>query len=69
MADEQHDEHRRLAQLRQLEEERRTRTVAADLRLRQQERQAQEEPALAEAPAAEAQHYAELPRHSYTGIR
>ncbi|MFJ9580780.1 hypothetical protein ACIRQF_30870 [Streptomyces sp. NPDC101191] len=69
MAEEQHDEHRRLAQLRQLEEERRTRTVAADLRRRQQERQAQDEAALADAPAAEAQHYAQLPRHSHTGIR
>ncbi|MER5372665.1 hypothetical protein [Streptomyces sp. NPDC002553] len=69
MADEQHDEPRRLAQLRQLAEERRTRKVAADLRQRQQERQAQDEAALAAAPAAEEQHYAQMPRHSHTGIR
>ncbi|MFF7115634.1 hypothetical protein ACFY91_25440 [Streptomyces albogriseolus] len=69
MADEQHAEHTRLAQLRQLDEQRRTRKVAEDLRLRQQERQSQDEAAMAAAPAAEEQHYAQLPRHSHTGIR
>ncbi|MFI0813569.1 hypothetical protein [Streptomyces echinatus] len=69
MADEQHDEHTRLAQLHQLDDQRRTRKVVEDLRLRQQERQSQDEAAMAAAPAGEERHYAQLPRHSHTGIR
>ncbi|MFF7953720.1 hypothetical protein [Streptomyces griseorubiginosus] len=67
MADEQHDEHTRLAQLRQLDEQRRTRKVAEDLRLRQRERQSPDE--ATSAVAAMEGHYAQLPRHSHTGIR
>ncbi|MGW6203727.1 hypothetical protein ACWF9B_08785 [Streptomyces sp. NPDC055089] len=53
----------------QQEEERRKRKVVADLRLQQQERQAHDEARQAEVSSAEEQHYAQLPRHSYTGIR
>ncbi|MCQ1577085.1 hypothetical protein [Streptomyces parvus] len=63
------EEHRRQARLRDQEEERRARKVAADLRLQQQERQAQDEARLTEMPPAVEQHYAQLPRQSYTGIR
>lgn len=63
------EEHRRQARLRDQEEERRARKVAADLRLQQQERQAQDEARMTEVPPAAEQHYAQLPRQSYTGIR
>ncbi|MFJ5952248.1 hypothetical protein [Streptomyces noursei] len=63
------EEFRRQARLREQDEERRTRKVAGDLRLRQQERQAQEEARQTEVAPVEDQHYAQLPRHSYTGIR
>ncbi|WP_440580996.1 hypothetical protein [Streptomyces sp. PT19] len=63
------EEHRRQARLRDQEEERRARKVAADLRLKQQERQAQHEGRLTEVRPAAEQHYAQLPRPSYTGIR
>ncbi|MGC5263968.1 hypothetical protein ACPXCO_23415 [Streptomyces cyaneofuscatus] len=63
------EEHRRQAILREQDEARRTRKVAADLQLQRQERQAQDEARLAEAAPAEEQHYAQLPRQSYTGIR
>lgn len=69
MEDERLEEFQRRARLRQQEEERRTRKADADLRLQQQEGQAQDEARLAEAPTAEEHHYAQLPRHSYTGIR
>ncbi|MFD8897517.1 hypothetical protein [Streptomyces ardesiacus] len=45
------------------------RKVTADLRLQQQERQAQDEARMTEVPPAAEQHYAQLPRQSYTGIR
>jgi predicted RecB family nuclease len=69
MEDERLKEYRRRARLREQDEERRRRKADADLRLQQQEGQAQDEARLAEAPTAEEQHYAQLPRHSYTGIR
>jgi hypothetical protein len=70
MEDARLEEFQRKARLREQEEEgRRTRKVAADLRLQQQERQAHDEARLAEASPAEEQHYAQLPGHSYTGIR
>ncbi|MCX4681587.1 hypothetical protein OG413_41025 [Streptomyces sp. NBC_01433] len=70
MEDTRLTEHQRKARLReQQEEERRTRKVVADLRLQQQERQAHDEARQAEVSSAEEQHYAQLPRHSYTGIR
>ncbi|MGW6145570.1 hypothetical protein [Streptomyces sp. NPDC055140] len=69
MEDERLEDHRRQARLREQEEERRRRKVAADLRLKQQGRQAQDEAHLAEASPAEEQHYAQLPRHTPTGIR
>ncbi|MFI1700334.1 hypothetical protein ACH419_30730 [Streptomyces bobili] len=69
MADERFEEFQRQAKLRELEEERRRRQVDADHRLQEQESQAQHEARLAEAPPAEVKHYAQLPRHSYTGIR
>ncbi|MCX4826427.1 hypothetical protein OG883_43085 [Streptomyces sp. NBC_01142] len=70
MEDARLEEFQRKTRLREQEEEgRRTRKVAADLRLQQQERQAHDEARLAEMPPAEEQHYAQLPRHSYTGIR
>jgi hypothetical protein len=69
MEDERLEDFRRQTRLREQEEERRRRKAAAKLRLRQQEGQAQDEArALAEGPAAE-EHYAQLPRHSHTGIR
>lgn len=66
---EEFEEYRRQARLREQEEERRARKVAAGLRLQQQERQAQDEARLTEVPPAEEQHYAQLPRHFHTGIR
>ncbi|MEU1076456.1 MULTISPECIES: hypothetical protein [unclassified Streptomyces] len=64
------EELRRLARLReQQDEERRTRKIAADLRLQQQERQAQDEAHQAAASPAEEQHYTRLPGPTYTGIR
>lgn len=60
----------RQARLRERDEEaRRTRQVAANLRRQQRERQAQDEARQAAVPSAEEQHYAQLPRRSYTGIR
>ncbi|MEV4871496.1 hypothetical protein [Streptomyces syringium] len=64
MADEQLVDDTRRTRLREQDEERRRRKVTADLRLQQQERQAQDEA----HPAGEPQ-YAQLPRPSYTGIR
>ena len=58
----------RQARLREQEEERRARKVASDLRL-QKELQAQDEARQAETPPVEERHYAQLPRHSHTGIR
>lgn len=69
MEDERLTEYRRRARLREQEEDRRRRKAAADFRLQQQEGQAQDEDRLTEAPPAEEQHYAQLPRHSHTGIR
>ncbi|MEV7282409.1 hypothetical protein [Streptomyces sp. NPDC093111] len=64
------EELRRLARLReQQDEERRSRNIAADLRLQQQERQAQDEAHQAAVPPAEEQHFAQLPGPSYNGIR
>lgn len=68
MEDERLEEIQRQARLRQQEEEHRRRKAESDLRLQQQADQAQDEARLAEAPPAE-EHYAQLPRHSYTGIR
>lgn len=68
MEDERLDEHVRLTRLRKQGEERRRRKIAADLRLQQKERQA-EEAQMTEAAATDEQRYAELPRHSHTGIR
>ncbi|MFJ5817261.1 hypothetical protein ACIQGT_25695 [Streptomyces sp. NPDC093108] len=59
----------RKAKLREQETELRNRRAAAGLRLEQQERQAQDEAQQAEVAPAEEQHYAQLPRHPYTGIR
>ncbi|MGW3389551.1 hypothetical protein [Streptomyces cinereoruber] len=61
------EELRRLARLREQQDEERMRKIAAD-RL-QQERQAQDEARQAAMPSVEEQHYARLPGHSYTGIR
>ncbi|MFI6277932.1 hypothetical protein [Streptomyces sp. NPDC050988] len=69
MQDERLEEFRRQSRLREQEEERRRRKAESELRLQQQVDQAQDEARLAEAPPAEDQHYAQLPRHSYTGIR
>ncbi|MET8816495.1 hypothetical protein ABZW47_31405 [Streptomyces sp. NPDC004549] len=69
MDDARLEEYRRHARLREQEDERRARKVAADLRLEAQERQAQDEAHQAEVPAAQEQSYAQLPRTSYTGIR
>jgi hypothetical protein len=64
------DELRRLARLReQQDEERRTRQIAADLRLHQQERQAQDEAHQAALSRGEKHHHAQLPGPCYTGIR
>lgn len=72
MADERLDEQQqRTRLLRQGEDARRSRKIAADLRLQQMERQAQvaqEEAPVTETLAGE-QCYAELPRHSHTGVR
>ncbi|MEU5193575.1 hypothetical protein AB0G86_05850 [Streptomyces scabiei] len=70
MQDERLEAFRRKTRLRKQEEERRRREeAAANLRLRQQEGQAQDEArALVEGPPAE-EHYAQLPQHSHTGIR
>lgn len=68
MADEHSEEQTRFAQLRQQEEDRRRRKVTTDLRLQQQERQAQDEARNSEVRAVGEQ-YAELPRHSHTGVR
>ncbi|MER6431682.1 hypothetical protein ABT272_28740 [Streptomyces sp900105245] len=68
MEDERLEEYRRQARLREQDDDRRRRKVLADLRLQEQEQQAQEEARLTEAPRAE-ERYALLPRHSYTGIR
>ncbi|RNG26039.1 hypothetical protein [Streptomyces botrytidirepellens] len=71
MADKQHDEHTRQAQLRHLEEDRRTRKATEDLRRQQQERQAPDEECQTQTQTrpAEGPNYAELPRPSYTRIR
>ncbi|MFE1782262.1 hypothetical protein ACFW9F_06630 [Streptomyces sp. NPDC059506] len=61
---------RQQAKLReQHDKERRLRKIEADLRLQKQERQAQDEARQAAVPPAEEQHYAHLPRPTYTGIR
>lgn len=59
----------RLEELRQQDEARRLRKIAAELQLQQQERQAQDEAHQVAEPPAQEQHYAHLPRPSYTGIR
>ncbi|MFE9250724.1 hypothetical protein [Streptomyces sp. NPDC007088] len=69
MEDARLEEYRRHTRLREQEDLRRARKVAADLRLQSQERQAQDEAHQAEVPPAEDQRYAQLPRTSYTGIR
>ncbi|MFD6329200.1 hypothetical protein ACFWGI_06425 [Streptomyces niveus] len=59
MADNRLDQHVRDTRLRKIVE---------DLRLQQQD-QAQEEGRTTETLASDEHHYAELPRHSHTGIR
>ncbi|MFE7777621.1 hypothetical protein ACFU5O_27725 [Streptomyces sp. NPDC057445] len=64
MADEQDE----VRQEKLQEEDRRRKRVTADIRMRQQERQAQDEARQVRELPAE-QQYAQFPTHSHTGIR